>query len=103
MLIVQTTCAGKREAEKMALALVKEKLAACVTIIPCKSFFFWKGKLEKKREFLLEAKVAGRKRAKAEQRIRQLHPYSLPMIISISPSSVNAAFEKWVIRCGAQH
>jgi len=96
MLIVQTTCASRKEAERIALALVKGGLAACVAVTPGKSFFFWKGKLDRQNEFLLEAKIADRNRAKAERRIRRLHSYSLPMIISFSPRSVNAAYKKWV-------
>ena len=35
-IIVQTTCAFKEEAKDIAKALVEDKLAACVQIIPIK-------------------------------------------------------------------
>ena len=41
---IYITCSDKKEAEKIALALVNEKLAACANIIPrVVSVFSWKG------------------------------------------------------------
>jgi len=41
------TCGSKKEAEKIAEALVTEKLAACVNYFPINSVYIWKDKLEK--------------------------------------------------------
>ncbi len=96
MLLVHTTCKTKREAEKIAAALVKEKLAACASVFPCKSFFIWNGKMQRQGEFIIELKTADKNYAKLARRIRQLHSYSLPQIIAVRVSRANADYKKWV-------
>ena len=96
MLIIQTTCASKKEAEKIGRTLVSERLAACATIHPCVSIFFWKGKLQKEKEWALELKAAGAKYAQAERRIKQMHSYKLPQIMAFSTARASREYSRWV-------
>jgi periplasmic divalent cation tolerance protein len=96
MLIVHTTCASKKEAEKIAAALVRARLAACASVFPCKSFFIWEGEFERQSEFIVEIKMKDANYGKAEARIRQMHSYPLPQIFAVKSSKANPAYAKWV-------
>lgn len=95
MLLVHTTCATKKEAERIATALVRAKLAACASVFPCKSFFYWKGSLERQKEFAVELKIKEGNYEKAERKIRQLHSYSVPQIIAIK-AKASKDYARWV-------
>ena len=56
-IVVLSTCATKKDAEKLARALLEERLAACVTVVPrVRSYYHWKGAIEETDEFLLVIK-----------------------------------------------
>jgi periplasmic divalent cation tolerance protein len=96
MLLVLTTCADEKEARRIAAALVTERLAACVSVIPAASVFFWKGKLRSASERLLIAKTGERKYRAVEARIKQLHGYELPEIIALRIARGSKEYMKWV-------
>src|SRR3989344_5485866 len=95
MLIVQTTVAAKKQAEKIAAVLVKEHLASCATFFPASSIYFWKGKLQKEKEFVVELKIKDGNYKKAEKRILSLHPYSLPQIIALPVKKGYKKYLRW--------
>jgi periplasmic divalent cation tolerance protein len=96
MLIVQTTCASKKEADRIGEALVRARIAACATILPCGSIFRWKGKIERQREWLLELKVPRANFARVEQAIKKLHSYGLPQVIAIPVARSSRQYKQWV-------
>lgn len=96
MLLVLTTCANAREAKKIANALVAERLAACVSIIPAASVFFWKGELRNASERLLIAKTSDRRYRSVEARVKQLHGYELPEIIALRVAHASKEYSEWV-------
>lgn len=72
-------------AESIAQRLVEERLAACVNIIPkVTSFYRWQGKLCKDSEQTLLIKTMADRLPALTHRIRELHPYSLPEVISLT-------------------
>ena len=95
MLIVQTTVSTRKQAEKNASVLVKERIAACATYFPATSIYFWKGKLRKEREFVVELKIKDGNYKKAERRILSLHSYSLPQIIAIPVKKGYKKYLRW--------
>ena len=73
-------------AKSIARSLVKERLVACVHIIPkIESIYRWQGKIEEADECVLIAKTSERNVNKVMQKIRSLHPYEVPEIIVIPP------------------
>jgi periplasmic divalent cation tolerance protein len=65
---------------------VKEKLAACVHILPkIESIYRWQGKIEEANECVLLAKTTERNVEKTIQKIRSLHPYEVPEILVLPP------------------
>ncbi|MBI4141697.1 divalent-cation tolerance protein CutA [Candidatus Woesearchaeota archaeon] len=95
MIIVYTPCKDEKEAEKIAEALLNEKLVACANILPSKSLYFWQGKLQKENEAILILKTTKEKFTAAEKKIKELHSYELPCILKIE-GKANEEFEKWV-------
>ncbi|MEM2137492.1 MAG: divalent-cation tolerance protein CutA [Candidatus Anstonellaceae archaeon] len=95
MLLVHTSCATKKEAEKIAAALVRAKLAACASVYACKSFFLWKEKFERQSEFVVEIKMKDSNYPKAERMIKKIHSYAVPQIIAVKIAKANRAYARW--------
>lgn len=96
-LVVYTTVSDRSEADRMAKALVAERLAACVTIVPhVSSRYRWKGKIEKQKEFLLIIKTFRRHYASLERRMKKLHSYTVPEILALPVVRGNPAYVQWM-------
>ena len=80
--IIYSTTDTLDTARTIARSLVKEKLVACVHIIPkIESIYRWKGKIENEEEVVLIAKTVDNNVKKTIKRIKQLHKYELPDVI----------------------
>ncbi|MCP2604981.1 divalent-cation tolerance protein CutA [Candidatus Aminicenantes bacterium AH-873-B07] len=83
-ILILTTINKEDDAYKIANKLVEERLAACITVLPLgTSYYWWKGKIDKEKEYVLLIKTKKDKYQKVEERLRDLHPYEVPEIISI--------------------
>jgi periplasmic divalent cation tolerance protein len=84
--VIYSTTDTMDTAKTIARSLVKEKLVACVHIIPkIESIYRWQGKIEEASECILLAKTSERNVQKTIQKIRSLHPYEVPEIIVFPP------------------
>ena len=82
--IVLTTCPDQDAAARIARALVEERLAGCVNILPpMQSVYLWRGKLESTTEHLLLIKSKTRAFRAIQKRLLELHPYELPEVIAV--------------------
>lgn len=79
---VHTTLPDENTARKIARILVTEKLAACANFFAIESIYYWEGKIEEEGEYALILKTRKELYKEVEKRIRELHPYDLPAIIS---------------------
>jgi periplasmic divalent cation tolerance protein len=80
--LVYSTCEDMENARRIAESLIKERLAACVNIIPSVySIYWWKGKIEEGEEVPILVKTS--KVNETIERIKELHTYELPDIIAI--------------------
>jgi len=81
----------------IARKLVSERLAACVNLIPgLVSFYWWKERFCEEGEDTLLIKVSKEGHAKMYARLLEIHPYSVPEIVTIEPDKDNAAYRQWV-------
>jgi periplasmic divalent cation tolerance protein len=84
MLIVMTNMPDRASAEILADTLVKERLAACVSIqTSCRSVYRWKGLVETADEVPLLIKTSEARYAALEAAIRACHPDETPEIIAL--------------------
>ena len=97
MLVVLTTTPNIEEAESLAEKIVEAKLAACVQVLPeMKSFYFWKGGVQKQPEHLLLIKTLPEKYDLLQNFIFENHSYDVPEIIALTPSEVSETYRDWL-------
>ena len=83
----------------LARQLVEAQLVACVNIVPTvKSVYIWEGKLETDEEALLLMKTTAAGVHPLTDRLKELHPYDVPEIISfdIKQGEGNPDYLAWV-------
>jgi periplasmic divalent cation tolerance protein len=93
---IYVTAATLKEAKGIARAIVEEKLGACVNISPIKSLYRWKGTIEEDDEYALSIKTKSSLVDKVTARVRQLHSYENPCIISFTIESGSPAYLDWI-------
>ncbi|MDR3644144.1 MAG: divalent-cation tolerance protein CutA [Clostridia bacterium] len=93
--VVLTAC-GAATAGKIAEALVRGGLAACVQKLPVESTYRWKGEIETAQEVLLLIKIKNADYAAVEQAIRALHDYEIPEIIALPVAQGFAGYLSWI-------
>lgn len=97
--VVFITVDKKIFADKITNMLLNKKLCACINIIKnIKSFYWWKGKIEKSNEYLLIIKTKSVLIEKLIKEVKKVHPYTVPEIISYDIKKGNADYINWVIK-----
>jgi periplasmic divalent cation tolerance protein len=94
--VVQTTIDDASKAERIADALLEQKLAACIQIATVQSRYVWRGALARENEFLLSIKARAADFDKIAQAIRALHPYETPEIVALPILAGDKAYVDWV-------
>lgn len=95
--IVLTTVSGGPEAVALARALVDERLAACVNVLPVMmSVYRWRGRVECEAEQQLVIKTTMNRLAAVRDRLSSLHPYELPELIVLPVVDGSPAYLDWV-------
>ena len=96
-LVVYITAPSEEEAAKIAKALVKERLAACVNIIKdIRSIYSWQGKIEDERELLMIVKTRPELFSSLKTRVKELHSYAVPEIIVLPVVDGSEEYLKWL-------
>ncbi|MCB1147009.1 MAG: divalent-cation tolerance protein CutA [Leptospiraceae bacterium] len=96
--LIITTVSREDEAENIAGALVKEKLAACVNIIgPVKSFYRWNQDTVSDSEYKLFIKTSEKKESQVFQFIEKESSYDVPEISSINIDRMSNAYLSWLL------
>lgn len=96
-IVVLVTAPKEPEARKIANYLVTKKLAACVNIMPkIESFFWWEGKIDKAKEFLLVIKTKKQLFNKLVKAVKSKHSYSVPEIIALPIIAGNKDYLEWI-------
>ncbi len=96
-IVVFVTVPSDNDAEEIANELIDSKLAACVNIISnIKSFFTWNGKKEVITESLLVVKTEKEYFKRLQDKVKQLHSYDTPEIISMQISEGNQGYLDWI-------
>lgn len=96
MVFIYITCKDKKEAEKIGLALVEKRLAACCNIFPIESIYRWQGKTTVDREVVLIAKTLKKNFKKIEKEVKKLHSYMTPCILEIPISRGSQDYLNWL-------
>lgn len=94
--VVFVTVASQEEGNAVASALVAEKLAACVTIVPIHSVYRWQGQVHSDAEWQLTIKTDLRQFQALEAKIKELHSYEVPEIIALPIVAGSTAYLDWI-------
>lgn len=85
------------EAEQLANTIIKEKLCACVSILPsAKSIYWWNETIETATESVLLIKTINPKIPKLISKIKELHSYDIPEILVVDIVNGNPDYFKWI-------
>jgi len=94
---VITTTSERSEADSIAAALLKQRLAACVQIGgPIDSSYWWNGRIETSREFVLTIKTRRDLFPQLEVAILALHSYEQPEILAFQAEAATSGYLKWL-------
>ena len=95
--LVITNCPDEETANRIALAVVEAKLAACVNILPrVQSIYRWQGVVESAAEVPLLIKTTAAAYPALEAAIRESHPYDVPEIIALPITAGLPAYLNWL-------
>ena len=94
---VYMTAGSKDEARSIGNALVSAKLAACVNIFDnMNSIYMWQGELQDDREVVLIAKTTAERTPALIEKVKALHSYDCPCIVTLPAAGGNPAFLEWI-------
>ncbi|PIP37340.1 MAG: divalent-cation tolerance protein CutA [Desulfobacterales bacterium CG23_combo_of_CG06-09_8_20_14_all_52_9] len=94
---VYITVGNSEEAQAIGKALVESRLAACVNIIDnMHSIYYWEGRLQNDTETVLIAKTTKKKVRRLIEKVKSMHSYECPCIISFAMTEGYPPFLQWI-------
>lgn len=95
--MVYITVSSAAEGERIARALVEERLAACVNrIAGVRSTYRWQGQVEQSDEELLLVKTSEARFAALARRVQELHSYDVPEVVAVPIAAGNDNYLQWL-------
>ena len=96
--VVLVTCGSIKEGRRIARGVVGKRLAACVNIGTARveSVYWWKGKVETAKEFLLVMKTTAPRLRELEKEVKRLHSYDVPEFVVLEINAGSAEYLRWV-------
>jgi periplasmic divalent cation tolerance protein len=96
--LMLSTAGTAEHAERIADHLVRNRLAACVNIVPSvKSIYRWKGAIETDMEVLMVIKTGNERIPEIEKVFREMHPYENPELIAIPIEYGKMEYLRWMV------
>jgi len=98
-IVVLSACDSEEQAAQVARALVDQRLAACVNIIPgARSIYRWKGQIEDTSEWLLVIKSRRDLFDSLRAAIGKIHSYEVPELLALPIVDGSENYLSWVDR-----
>jgi periplasmic divalent cation tolerance protein len=97
VMMAYITVPNRDEALRLAAVLVEERLAACANVNDgMTSLYWWQGQVQQEREVGMIVKTRADLMTSLEQRVRELHSYTVPCVVAWPLMAGYAPFLDWV-------
>jgi periplasmic divalent cation tolerance protein len=94
---IYMTSGSKAEAQKIGKALVESRLAACVNILDnMQSIYRWEQEIQQDTEVVLIAKTTDSLVSELIEKVKALHSYDCPCIVSLPILDGYRPFLNWI-------
>jgi periplasmic divalent cation tolerance protein len=94
---VYMTAGDRQEALRIARVLVEERLAACANVLDnMVSVYSWGGEVREDSEAVLIVKTQDRLVESLVERVKSLHSYECPCVVSFRIEAGNREFLEWI-------
>jgi len=94
-IIIYITYPDQKTAEDICKQLLEKRLVVCANILPIKSLYWWKGKIENNDEIVSIVKTSNSNWESVRDEVVRLHPYDVPCIMKLDVEA-NKEYEAWI-------
>jgi periplasmic divalent cation tolerance protein len=95
--LLYITTENENEARTIARALVESRVVACANILPgVSSLYWWDGEVQEGAETVLILKTRENLVSEVVERVKSLHSYDCPCIVSFDITNGNKDFLNWI-------
>lgn len=95
-IVVMVTAASEDEAVAIANHLVRDHLAACVSLFPVSSIYTWDNQVHHEQEWQLMIKTQQDQFTALEAKVRELHTYEVPEVIALPITAGSMPYLNWI-------
>ena len=96
-IVVLITTSSMAEAQAIGRALVEQRIAACVNIVPgLRSLFRWQGTIEEQEETLMLVKSRSEYLPSILDTVKRLHSYTVPEVIALPILAGSSDYLAWI-------
>ncbi len=97
--MVYITASGPDEAGRIVQTLLEERLIACANILDgIRSRYWWQGEIASAEEVVVICKTRESLVPSLIERVKALHSYECPCIVSLPIANGNPDFLEWICR-----
>lgn len=97
IIILCTLPNDNNSAVQLIKILLDTKLAACITLLNnVRSFYYWNDKFENHNEIQLLIKTKKTLEKLVFNKIKELHPYKIPELLTIPVTHVELNYLQWI-------
>ncbi|HSS44112.1 MAG TPA: divalent-cation tolerance protein CutA [Thermoanaerobaculia bacterium] len=99
LMVIVTSVGTEEQALDIAHALVRNRQAACVNLVPdVHSIYRWKGRVCDDGEFLLLIKTRASEFERVRETIQRINTYELPEVLAYRVDEASPGFAAWIER-----
>jgi periplasmic divalent cation tolerance protein len=96
MRLVLTAFPDRTSVDRAVADVLGRRLAACATVLPARSRYWWKGTIESADEQLVILKTVPKRVGALFRRLQELHPYEVPEIVELDVPRVSTPYLEYL-------